>query len=334
MPAHFTHWYLNNIPNPHWATWIFRTIIGSTFQFIFVTLPGMSVILELYNAKIKGIDEKKLKIGIIKRGLILIILQFFCNSIFYDPQFTWNWFILSFIGISIILSYYLSKISQRARIIIIVAIIALAPFLKYIFFNVDYLLQDPWTIEQFLYQMFLNINFPIFSYVATPIFGTLYAEKMIKAIETDRKKKFVRDSLLYGSLLIIFYFFTLGYDFIFNFPDIPFYSLPTRQAILNSFGMIMVVNGIFFWAQDWKQKKHEIFDLFKIFNGISLTVFITHFYVFAPIFDLIYNPIGNLSFYSVFLLCTLFWIIYSIYGYLWKKNKRKYSFEWFMRELV
>ena len=61
MPAHFTHWYLNNIPNPHWATWIFRTIIGSTFQFIFVTLPGMAVILELYNAKIKGIDDKKLK---------------------------------------------------------------------------------------------------------------------------------------------------------------------------------------------------------------------------------------------------------------------------------
>ncbi|MHA1377586.1 MAG: heparan-alpha-glucosaminide N-acetyltransferase domain-containing protein [Candidatus Helarchaeota archaeon] len=337
MPAHFSHWYLKIFPNPSWMTWLFRSILGTAFQYVFVTLPGMAVILQLYLGKRKGISEEKLKMSIIKRGLILILIQFICNFFSYQPHFTWNWFILSFIGFSIIISYYFTKISQRNRIIFIVVIIIISPIFKAVFF--DYyivsglFLSDAWSIENFLFKMLFEVNFPIFPYIVLPVFGTLYAEKMIKYIEEDNQMKFIKESLILGSVLIIFYVLTLGMDSILNFPHIAFFSLPTRQDVLYSFGVVMFVTGLFYWLQDLKGKKWKLLKPFEIYGIISLTVFVTHFYIFPPILEMLYYPWGNLSEYSVFLFCSFFWAVYWIYGVLWKRYKRKYSLEWFLRQL-
>jgi len=57
MPAHFSHWYLKIIPSPSWMQYLFRSILGTAFQYVFVTLPGMAVTLQLYIGRKRGIDE-------------------------------------------------------------------------------------------------------------------------------------------------------------------------------------------------------------------------------------------------------------------------------------
>ncbi|MHA1383771.1 MAG: heparan-alpha-glucosaminide N-acetyltransferase domain-containing protein [Candidatus Helarchaeota archaeon] len=337
MPAHFTHWYLRNFPNPSWATWLFRSILGTAFQYVFITLPGMAVVLQLYIGRQRGTNEEKLKISIFKRGLILIIIQFICNFVAYEPHYTWNWFILSYIGFSIILSYYFTKISKNIRIILMVIIIVISPFLKSFFFDFYIssggFLIDPWSIEIFLFKMCFDINFAIFPYLALTIFGTLYADMLIEAFEGENKVKFIKNSLIIGGILILFYVFTLGLDFIFNFPHIMFFSVPTRQDVIYAFGVVMFVTGLLFLIQDFGKKNWKILKPFEVYGGISLTVFVTHFYIFAPIFNLIYNPYANLSVYSVFLICSFFWAVYWMYGVLWRRFQRKYSLEWLLRRL-
>ncbi len=336
MPAHFSHWYLKIIPNPSWMQYLFRSILGTAFQYVFVTLPGMAVTLQLYISRNRGIDENQLKVSIIKRGLILIIIQFICNFFSYQPFFTFNWFILSFIGLSIILSYFFTGTSEKLRIILILIIIILSPILKFIFWNFYVLtafLSNAWSIEIFLNKMCFEVNFPLFPYLALPIFGTLFAEKMIKAIESENQMKFIKNSLIIGGILIMFYIFTLNFDYILNFPHIAFYSLPTRQEVLYSFGVVMVVIALLFWIQDIKGKNWKIFRPFEIYGAISLTVFVTHFYLFPPLLELLYDPLQNLSEFTVFQICSFFWAIYWIYGVIWRRHQRKYSLEWVLRRL-
>ncbi|MFX1449461.1 MAG: heparan-alpha-glucosaminide N-acetyltransferase domain-containing protein [Promethearchaeota archaeon] len=335
-PAHYSHWYLRIFPSPSWMQYLFRIIIGVPFQYVFVTLPGMAVTLQLFISRKKGFDESKLRSSIIKRGLILIIIQYICNFLSYGPDYTWNWFILSFIGLSIILSYFLTGSSEKLRIFLIIIIIILSPILKYLFFYI-YLsgafLIDAWSIEFFLNKMLFEVNFPIFPYLVLPIFGTLFAEKMIKAIEEEKQKKFIKNSLIIGGILVLFYIITLNFDWIFNFPHIAYYSLPTRQEVLFSFGIVMIIIALFFWIQDVNGKDGKIFRMFEVFSAISLTVFVTHFYILPPILELIYDPAQNLSEYSVFQICSFWWAIYWICGVIWQRNQRKYSLEWLLRRL-
>jgi len=335
---HFVTWYLPQLPFYESVRFIVITIFGLTLRFCFITVPAMSVSLQLYISKQKGIDENIIRNNIIKRGLLLIIIQFFCNFFgLLFPGYIWNSFILSFIGISIIFSYYVSKLSKKNRVILIIIILLITPFLKfhfsYLFFKIGFI-PAIWEFDTFFYNMFLQVDFPILPYIAFSIFGTLYTEYMIDCIKTNNKAKFVKHSLMYGIISLVAYAILNNFRSILNYPDF-FMNRPTRLDILFCIGSLMSFIGLFFWLQDWKQLNIPAFKIFEIFGLISLTTFITHYYFFQKIMAYIYpEPWANLNIYTVFQLFLIVIILHSIYGVINIRTKRKYSFEGFIRSCI
>ncbi|NVM05255.1 MAG: DUF1624 domain-containing protein, partial [Candidatus Helarchaeota archaeon] len=333
LPSHFVQWYLPQIPEYSWLHFLIISIIAWPLRFCFLTMPAMGVILQKYIGKRRGIDENILKKIILKRGLLLILIQLFCNILGWSLFMIWNSFVISFIGISIIISYFISKYSQRTRIILIIVIIIMTPFLKIhffpLYFNISSFLGS-WSITSFLYNMFLQVDFPIFPLIAYSIFGTIYAERMIKAIETNSQSKFIKQSIIFGTALILAYIILSNFRTILNYPDF-FLNLPPRQEIIYAFGSVMVYISIFFWIQDWKRLNIKALIPFKIYGAISLTVFITHYYFFPKLLDLFYNPWQRMGPYSIFELTLILNIFYIIYGIIILRRNKKYSIEWFIR---
>ncbi len=330
---HFVTWYIPQIPKYSLIHFIVITIFGHTLRFCFVTIPAMGVSLQLYRGKKDGTDESLIRKSIFKRGLLLIIIQFICNFFGWHPFFIWNSFILSFVGISIIVAYYVSKLSHRIRIILIVIIALITPFLKFYLSPIQFqsgFVQNVWTIDTFLYSMFLQVDFPILPYISFSIFGTIFTEKMIKAIETESEEKFIKNSLIIAIISLVLYGIFTNFRSIINYPDF-FLGNPPRQDILFALGSVILFVTIFFWIQDWEQVEVKALEIFEIFGSISLTTFITHYYIFQRIFDSIYDPWLNLDPYSVYLLSIILWISHAIYGIIVLRNKRKYSVEWFIR---
>ncbi|MFX0134359.1 MAG: heparan-alpha-glucosaminide N-acetyltransferase domain-containing protein [Candidatus Hodarchaeota archaeon] len=333
---HFVTWYLPQIPKYSLIHFIVITIFGHTLRFCFVTIPAMGVTLQLYRSKIDGIDESLIRNSIFKRGLLLIIIQFVCNFFGWHPFFTWNSFILSFVGISIIIAYYVSKLSHRTRIILIIIIALITPFLKFYLHPIQFqmgFIQNVWTIDTFLYSMFLQVDFPILPYIIFSIFGTIFTEKMISAVETKSEEKFIKNSLIIAIISLVLYSIFTNFRSIINYPDF-FLGNPPRQDILFAIGSVILFIIVCFWIQDWKQEEVKALEIFEIFGSISLTTFITHYYIFQRIFDIIYDPWLNLDPYSVYLLSIILWISHVIYGIIVLRNKRKYSVEWFIRSCV
>jgi len=333
---HFVTWYLPQESQYEIIRFAVSTLFATPLRFCFITIPAMGVSLQIHASKLKGIDEKIVRKSIIKRGLILIIIQFFCNFLGLYPVVIWNSFILSFVGISIIVSYFVIQLSKRTRLILIILIVLLTPFLKFHFFYLflqTNFIQNTWTVENFFYSMFLQVDFPIFPYISFSIFGTIYTEFMIDCFENKREEVFVKKSLIYGSIMIIAYFiFSIFRSFI-NYPDF-FLNRPTRMDFLFCCGSVMLWISIFYWIQDWKQQKTPAFVPFEILGMISLTTYITHYYIFQKIMDYIYDPWLNLKPYTIFQLFLIIMIIHIIYGILVLRNKRKYSVEWFLRKCV
>jgi len=334
--GHYVEWYLKSSVTPSILHYIFVTILGISAQNLFVTLPAMGVILQLYIYGKKGVEESTLRKIIIKRGLLLILIQFFCNIFFGDSAYSWNWFILSFIGVSIIVSYFISKCSFRIKIIIIIIIVILSPFLKYYFFSIfNFILinRNAWSVPVFLYKMFLQVVFPIFPSIVYPILGVIFAEKLIKAIETKNQYQLIKDSLLLGGILLFSYFILQNFYTIVNYPDF-ILNLPSRLDILYVFGTVLVIISIFFWIQDWEGKNWKIFMPLQVFGNISLTVFITHFYLFPKFFEWLYPARRSTDFYSIMQISAILIILYFIYGLWVQRNQRKYSVEWLLRRFT
>lgn len=333
---HFVSWFLPQLPQYNLIHFTIITLLGKPFRFCFITIPSMGVILQLYTSRKQGIDENKLKKSILKRGLILIIIQFFCNFFGLYPVLAWNSFIISFIGISIITAYYISKISHRIRIILIIIICMITPFLKFYLFPLQFsvnLFQATWSIDSFLYNMFLQVDFPILPYIAYSIFGTIYIDKMIKAIETNSQGKFIKNTLIIGIILIILYSVLSNFNSIINFPDF-ILNIPSRQDLFFSCGSVMLIISTFFWIQDWKGQNLKAFIPLEVFGSISLTVYITHYYFFPKLIGSLYNPWGKLNAYSVFQLAFILYVLYVIYGIVVLRRNRKYSIEWLLRSFV
>ncbi len=345
--GHYIQWYLKsiipasfiqNISSPSIIHYIFVPLLGISAQNLFVTIPAMGVIFQRNLYKQRNMDENLLRKSVLKRGLLLILVQFFCNVIFSDPGYTWAWFILSFIGVSIIVVYFISKYSPYIRIIIVIAIIMLSPFLKYYFFSAFlslFFYKNAWSIEIFIYKMTLQVVFPIFPSIVYPIIGTIYAEKIIEAKENNTQFELVRNSLICGIILISAFFLLGNIYALVNYPDF-WLNLPSRVDVLYVFGTNLVILSIFYWIQDWQEKSLKIFEPFRVFGAISLTVFITHFYLFPIFFERILYKGARQStdLYTIMQFSLALIILYYIYGLYILRNDRKYSVEWLLRRFI
>ncbi|MHA1377585.1 MAG: heparan-alpha-glucosaminide N-acetyltransferase domain-containing protein [Candidatus Helarchaeota archaeon] len=334
--GHYIEWYLKSETTPSLLHYIFVTILGISAQNLFVTLPAIGVVLQHYIYRKRGMEEAIVKKLIIKRGILLILFQFFCNALFMDPVYTWNWFILSFIGVSIIISYFLSKLSHLYRIIIVICIFILSPFLKFYFYSIFYeviINSNSWSIDVFLYKMLLQIVFPIFPSIIYPILGTIFADGLIKGIENKTQFKFIQKSLFLGIFLLFSYFVLQNFYTLINFPDF-LLNLPSRLDILYVFGTVLLIISIFYFIQDLYKKDWKVFKPLEILGYISLTVFITHFYLFPKLFEYLYPARRNTNFYSIMEFSMILVIFYLIYGLWVKRNQRKYSIEWLLRSLI
>ncbi|NVM03607.1 MAG: DUF1624 domain-containing protein [Candidatus Helarchaeota archaeon] len=345
--GHYIQWYLKSIaptsflPDiapPSILHFIFVSLLGISAQNLFVTLPAMGIIFQQNLYKQRNIDEKLLRKSVLKRGLLLILIQFFCNVLFSDPGYTWTWFILSFIGVSIIIAYFISKYSLYVRITIVIIIIILSPFLKYHFYSAFlslFFYKNSWSIETFFYKMCLQVVFPIFPSIIYPIIGTIYAEKIIEAKETNSQYELIRNSLICGVILVSAFFLLGNIYSVINYPDF-WFNLPSRLDVLYVFGTNLIILSIFYWIQDWQEKSWKIFEPFRVFGAISLTVFITHFYLFPKFIDRILYPGARQStdFYTIMQFSLVLIILYYIYGLYVLRNNRKYSVEWLLRSFI
>ena len=334
--GHFIHGYLTYSSGPSWLHYLFVSLLGISAQNIFITLPGIGLALQMYVSRGRGTEENNLRKAVLKRGFILIILQFMFN-LFYDwPYYTWTWFILSFIGTSIIICYFLSKFTIRFRMILIFVIILVSPFIKYYLLPINYANNYtlyPWTIGNYVYNMLFAVTFPIFPCICYPIFGTIFGEKIIEAKETNSMDKLIKNSFISGLIFILAYFFLQNLGDIINYP-FSILTLPSRYDVFHVFGTFLIIISIFLWIQDYKNKDLAILKPFEIFGAITTTVFITHYYIFPKFWYPILKPDTNLTIYSIFGMTFILFLFYIIYGLVVQRYKRKYSFEWLIRSFI
>lgn len=322
---------INNFMN-----FFFGSFYGTQGDELFCTLIGMGIILQLFLYKKQGLDKKFIEKVIIKRGLLLILFNFFFNFVFLNIKDIWSWGILVALGFLTIFGYMFSKISQKLRFISIIIIIIVGPFIKYYFAQTYFISGFPvpfWSFAYFLRQMFIEVTFAMLPYLVFPIIGTIWGERLIEAILKDKELKFLKNLAIIGLILVICSVILSNFYEIAEYPPVFLLDLPPRFDVLRSLGIDMLLIAGFYYFQDFLNKNWKIFKFFTIFGQVSLTVFILHLLVIPKIISFFYDYQFSMYNYSVLILMGGFCAFYGILGLINSRFNRKFSLEGVMRKL-
>lgn len=329
---HFASWW-----TPSGITWILGFFDNSNLLFyipyfglvaapIFIMVSGISIKLSIENNRKRNVSEVKIRNHILKRGFILIIFNMFLNFIYFKSgQYIWLWDMISTIGASSIIIFYLSKSSVKKRLIIVFLMIFSYPVLREILnIEASYTLaiyNAPWSLERFFTDLLTNGPGPIIPQSGLAILGSIIAEYLTP----KTKMKEMTPKLLFSCFLLIIISTFLGY--------MPILTLwKDGLTWLQIFGIWSVVFIFLFWLQDIKKSLILIFKSLYVFYSLSLTLFFIHV-IFGYLVIFLSGGPQKLGPYSFYLVFIFFCIFILILGTFWSKVKFKLSLEWFIIKL-
>ncbi|NVM02339.1 MAG: DUF1624 domain-containing protein [Candidatus Helarchaeota archaeon] len=292
---------------------------------IFMVIAGVSFSLSAERRK----DQGDFRIHVYKRGFLLILMQFFLNLVIFNIYQAWTYEVLILIGVAQIVCYYLMEKSDLFKIVVVLVIIIVVPFLREICgYQVGiYTLFNPvWDFGTFFRGMIVNMPFAIFPYVSYMILGMMIGDSLVRArYEEVKEKEFCKNLLIYGGILIL-----IGYGFrIFNSPIVDSFEEGLHVSVTT--GMVMILLSGLYWIEDIK--KISLFQPFWLYGQISLTFLVGHHFINKYIFYNLFDILKNLSIYSYLILDVFICVFLLALSYFWSIMDYKFSLDWLMRKL-
>ncbi|MFX0032187.1 MAG: heparan-alpha-glucosaminide N-acetyltransferase domain-containing protein [Promethearchaeota archaeon] len=294
---------------------IIDRIIGSG-GFLFIS--GLSSTLFVRKRIKKGINVRRMRTEYFIRLLFILMIAIVFNLFVAigvgNPSFTWMWFLLFTLSISLMIIWPLLRLSKISRLILSI-LIWIINYYVLLFLKPS---QGQTNILGILYHLLYNAENlePILSHFSYVLIGTVIAD-MIFDIISSKDIKSVKDGLkkkvLYPLLIIGISLITVG--LIFEFPLSTNYATFSWKAI--SLGSIFIVFFLFLAYEVWKPLKFKkSFRFLYLFSYYSLTTYLGHLtlYLLFPgrlplIFALFIIP-GT--------IILIFFILRSLYFSKWR----------------
>ncbi|MHA1377707.1 MAG: heparan-alpha-glucosaminide N-acetyltransferase domain-containing protein [Candidatus Helarchaeota archaeon] len=302
---------------------------------LFIIIPGISLSLSIENRKLRGESEIEGRGHIMKRGLLLIIMNQFMNIGAFGFRTSWAGGIFQLLGLSIIITYFLLRWPKLVRAVIAGIIIGISPFLRYFLFDLNDFLGrvgfvEPWSLTEWLKGAFFAPQFfSIFPWLGFVIAGSIIGEYIITGIKEKNMGEQLKKLMKIGVVL-----FPIGLILdILKFPTL-------TQSDLNIFntGNIIWVIGLncfiiagFYWLEDIKRVRFIALDLLNLVGRLTLTIFFIHAFFMIAIGAVVGKQMIRM--YSFFIIFALFFVFTIVIGEIWKKKNYEYSLEWLLGTL-
>ena len=328
---HFGSWWVRSSP-----LWILG-VPGDAFLYpipylglvaapIFIMVSGMSQRIAIERRRKNNVSEGAIRKRVIKRGLILLIIQFFLHFIYFywEPgRNVWWWDEIATIAVSGILVYFTSKLPIKYRLLLIGLMIYVYPTLRVLFdIQRDYILllnyNPPWSFDRFLAGMITNGTCPIIPQSSMAILGSILAEFFIKK---DMEIFSLRMILLFTLIIILTGFFR-------SIPEFTPWDLGLH--LIQTFAIWSLIFIALYWFQDVIIIPN--LKILQILSNLSLSLFYIHV-IFGYIVIFISGGPQLLSTYGFYIIFLLFLLFVSVFGYYWSKIRYKGSLEYLIRNL-
>lgn len=327
----------------HYISFVhFLGIVGGP---IFLMIVGISVVLSVNNRRNRGESTEKIRIHIIKRALIIFLLHFLLSASIFGLYTIWAWGILSLIGVSIIISYYLINCSAKKIWLIALGIFIASPFLRILLnYQLDVALffdfynfqavstySTPWDIMAFIRSILVTPGFPVFPYIFFIVVGVWIGNSILKYKEKNDINLFLKKLIILG---IIFTIVGFPLEILSNlFPLTPADKMVGNAGYnLWSQGIVFLTFVFFYWILDIKGGTIQLLNVFYFLGEISLTILFIHAFFGWYILPFL-GGANNISLFSNFILSFTFYCGLWIINILWQKSKYKYSLQWIIENL-
>lgn len=305
-------------PHPFWFRFYYSFAAA-----LFIIIAGMMVGL---TARTKNYKLNYFLIRAIALLITAALVDIFINQIF--PFTACD--VLYLIGISIPLSYLLSKFNLKARIGIVIAIFALTPVLQqalgYSQLPLNVFLSESHPIrllngKEILHNWIIDGWFPLF-----PWLGLLLSGQIFYDVSQKLKSMNLLDNswgLLVGASIFVFgaviwwqnpgNLFSRGYDELF-YP-------PTTGYILTAIGLTLI---LYFFIN--LNPFLLIYKPLQVFGQSALFIYIMHLAIIELIIEKIWGEVNFINFLIIYIILTTFLMLFSYLIKLLKSNVRITSF--------
>ena len=330
--THFTESYDGDLPNYGSMAVFLTRWVANICAPGFALLMGMSISIFTAN-KIKVIENQLINVQLIKRGVLLIIVQQLLNvpSLFFDINNLDNVLVfrggtLYALGFSMIIGALLIKVSKQRLLLLGCGVV----FANY--FISSYFLVHP-NDNPFVHLLFtpgvnqwVSVNYPAFPWLGVSIIGMAMGGYLI-----EDKNRFINNTWKIGiSLLLLFVLLrTLSWG--------DYNHIADTNGIINyftiikyppSFAFIMITVGmlnLLFWLFS-KIESYSVLNPLIVFGKVPLFFYFVHYYLYIVISKFTNHAISLSAMYVVWVAGLI--ILYPVCKYYgqFKKQQSENSF--------
>lgn len=343
----------------------FYLIIHCTFELlaapIFTLLVGVNLYLSIHKQLQNKLPQRTIITMSLKRGAIIFVIGLIFALSVYGLNRLFDWDVLTFIGFSIIILSFIYKLKPSHLILLGIAIILVSPWLReWVDFNqswnkglTEY--TAPVTFIEVWKGFWICGFFPIFPWLAYPIFGVALAKTFI----VREKPSNIYQLLSLGLLLTFTGLTFMAFSKYLNIRGTVLHHISdwtlayskypaTTTFILISLGLTLLLFYFLYFhveqnvaVNDLKQKKWVQF--LSRYSAFSFTVYVTHHCFHIWPLRIIGHMLKRdeefyfgyiLTFYPAFCLGIIYVFLFHYLIIFWKKNNGKYGLEWFIHKFI
>jgi len=275
--------FLENLSGTNW------NVAGLSAP-IFSFLVGMSYFLWIEGLDRKGKSEQDISKASIRRGAFLFGLGFAFNILVWLPEDTFNWDILTLVGVA----YFTLNVARKLPVAVIlffcVMVVFITPVLKATADYQSFWLQGYFDPDMILSDIVLGFivtgYFPIFPWIIYSLIGFTVAKRMfVEPLTPDEPRPSLKPIVGWGLCFISLSFVAVGFK---KFG--PEYSLrpyiegwtmfpASTEYVLTSVGWALVMFAFFHKIIDRNKDPNKYKRLIKvtsIYSKNSLTMYVLH----------------------------------------------------------
>ncbi len=300
----------NFVPEEKWIYYVVYTFLDVFGPSMFVFLSCLGVVFSI-KKKRGGSNDKRSRNAVFQRAAVMFLIGCIPNivtNIQFGVLSFWYWFILQFLAISQIITFYALKLPKITRMIIAFLIIFLiAPNLfDFLTTNmnlagIDYKILAPGDLTNpnaitFWFLFYPAYMTPPLPWIAVPFIASIVGDTLVDAISAgtvEAKMQFIRSALVDGiSFVIVAMTFggnIVNLDYGLNIIDginrnpyfhvsgLPmFLIMHSSYNLLYNMGMSLILLSIVFYITEVRRIRGRVSNLFNFYGRFSLSLFVYH----------------------------------------------------------
>lgn len=264
---------------------------------LFAFISGVSYCLWLNGQRARGTSESEISKISIRRGLFVFGVGFAFNIFVWLPEDTFNWDVLTFIGMALILLSFVRRIPLSISVLIAILALFISPILRAMAdwnsYWVNGYFECDLTLSDVLIGFLATGYFPIFPWIAYSLTGFVTASLLLAESEAEPDAELDSTAshpapwrmMLLGAALLTTALITVQVRP--YFPEmISKYVLggwtmypPTVEYVSGTLGMALLLFGV---AHRWvdlnpRALRHEGWlNIAKTFSRYSFTIYVLH----------------------------------------------------------